>query len=310
MACAPYRTCEDTDPSLTLELPERLSETGLYAQTSTRALAPDVWMYAPQFPLWSDGSDKQRWIFLPPGKQIDTSNPDEWRFPSGTKIWKQFSKDGHPIETRLLQKRGDSENDWLALAYVWDDDGHDATAAPLGVIDAHGTEHDVPAAGECFACHGGRASFVLGFSAIQLAGASSTSEMSLADLIEADVLSDPPEELPVIPGNFVEVEALGYLHANCSHCHNKTRPERGGARCFDPRGDYDFTLALSELESVAATPTYRTVVGEAVRPGNPSESPLFKRVNTTNGFQRMPPLATERVDESAVETLRLWIEGL
>ena len=54
--------------------------------------------------LWSDGAAKQRWIAIPPGTKIDTSNIDEWVFPNGTKAWKEFRLDGKRIETRLYEK--------------------------------------------------------------------------------------------------------------------------------------------------------------------------------------------------------------
>lgn len=232
------------------------------------------------------------------------------RFPEGTRVWKQFSVRGARIETRLLEKRGPSDADWLSLAYSWDPDGKDALAAPLGVIDAQHTDHDVPAAGECWACHGGRRSFILGFSAVQLAASAAAGEIDLADLIEQGRLSRPPASAPVVPGNSVEAAALGYLHANCSHCHNQTRPARSGARCFDPDNSDDFTLAVGQLDGVASTPTYRTVVGHAVKRGDPDDSKLYKLVSSRGMFRQMPPLATEKVDTAAVANLRAWIEGL
>jgi hypothetical protein len=308
--CGRYWVCDEVEASETAKLPERLSETGLYADIATGELGPGVFPYTPQFALWSDGADKQRWILLPKGQQIDTTNADEWVFPEGTKVWKEFSLGGVRIETRLLEKRGSSDADWSPLAYVWDADGKDATAAPFGAIDSHHTDHDVPAAGECFACHGGRRSFILGFSAIQLAGVAAAGELDLSGLVEQGLLTSPPASNPVVPGDSVEVAALGYLHANCSHCHNAKRPERSGARCFDPDNSYDFTLAIGKLDAVASTPTYRTVVGHAVKRGDPDGSKLYELVNSRGLFQQMPPLATEHVDSSAVATIRTWIEGL
>ena len=309
-SCGRYWVCDEVDATQTAQLPQRLSETGLYADIATGALAPGVWAYTPQFELWSDGAEKQRWILLPNDRPIDTSNLDEWRFPQGTKVWKQFSVGGVRIETRLLEKRGPGDADWLSLAYVWSPDAKDAIAAPLGAIDAQHTGHDVPAAGECSACHAGRRSFILGFSAIQLAASAATDEIDLDTLIHRGLLSNPPESSPVVPGNAVEAAALGYLHANCSHCHNQTRPARSGARCFDPEKDDDFTLEVAQLDDVLSTPTYRTVVGHAVKRGNPDDSKLYKLVTSRGLFKQMPPLATEKVDSAAVANLRLWIEGL
>lgn len=308
-ACNRYWICDASDETYAA-LPARLSETGLFADVRTRRLAPNVLPYTPRFGLWSDGSEKQRWIELPSGKPIDTSDMDDWKFPEGTKVWKQFSVAGVPIETRLLEKRGPSDEDWLALAYVWDADETDAIAAPLGVTDARHSAHDVPAASECTSCHGGRQSFVLGFSAVQLAHQADEGDLDLTKLIDQGRLSRAPETAPVVPGNAVEVAALGYLHANCSSCHNQARPPRKGARCFDPEDDYDFTLAVADLEQPASTPTYRTVIGGAIEPGKPDDSRLFELIAERGFFRQMPPLATEQVDHDAVGIIRTWIEGL
>ncbi len=72
--------------------PSTLACTGLYADIVTKTLAPGVRFYAPAVPLWSDAAQKGRWIQLPAGTQIDASDPNEWTFPVGTKVWKEFSK--------------------------------------------------------------------------------------------------------------------------------------------------------------------------------------------------------------------------
>ena len=54
-------------------LPQRLSETGLFVPGSTRVSA-DVMAFSPQYPLWSDGARKRRWIQLPPGR-VDRREP-------------------------------------------------------------------------------------------------------------------------------------------------------------------------------------------------------------------------------------------
>ena len=56
--------------------------TGLYADWTTRAIAPDVKEYDPALHLWSDGAQKNRFIFLPPGAQIDTRNIAPRSLPS------------------------------------------------------------------------------------------------------------------------------------------------------------------------------------------------------------------------------------
>src|SRR5688572_5594363 len=83
-------------------LPRLLSETGLYLP-GTRHVDPLNLEFVPQYPLWSDGARKRRWIRLPKGSAIDATNPDEFEFPIGTKLWKEFSF-GRAIETRTLER--------------------------------------------------------------------------------------------------------------------------------------------------------------------------------------------------------------
>jgi mono/diheme cytochrome c family protein len=184
----------------------------------------------------------------------------------GTRAWKEFDVDGTRVETRLLAKVGpDDATDWIDLAYVWLPDGSDAVATPDGAVDALGTAHDVPSAAQCAACHGGRASHLLGVSAIQL------------------------EDHPIEP-------AVGYLYANCSHCHNQRRPARRGARCYDPENDVNFDLTLNTLDAPPARHT-------ADEHGDEMLSRMGQR-----GDDQMPPLATEQVDDEGLALVRAYVQ--
>ena len=66
--------------------PETLRETGLYLDLESREVDPKHLAFSPQYPLWTDGATKRRWISLPPGTAIDGSNPDNWVFPIGTRL--------------------------------------------------------------------------------------------------------------------------------------------------------------------------------------------------------------------------------
>jgi hypothetical protein len=305
--CRRYWICDEVDEELVARAPQRLSGTGLFADGAGESLAPGVMAYAPRFPLWSDGADKRRWLWLPPGTRIDTGDMDSWEFPVGSKFWKEFTRDGVRVETRLIEKLPGDE--WLALAYLWRSDQSDADAAPFGAIDAGGTPHDVPASNECAACHGGRKSFVLGVSAIQLSSLPE-GELDLAALVAADLVTTAPARSFEVPGSDSERAALGYLHANCSHCHNQDRPARSGARCFDPENELDFALSVDALGAPADTATYRSAVDSVVEPGEPGESRLIDLVSRRGFFKQMPPLASERVDDSAVSLLERWIREM
>ncbi len=153
------------------QLPERLSDTGLYVAGSHTQIDPKNLAFSPQYPLWSDGARKRRWIYLPPGTSIDASRPDAWEFPVGTRLWKEFSL-GRSVETRFIERLASGE--WRFATYVWNEEGTDATLAPSDGIPALPTQgaprgsYAIPAEPDCRACHEGAAAPVLGFSALQL----------------------------------------------------------------------------------------------------------------------------------------------
>jgi hypothetical protein len=116
-------------------LPTDLYCTGLYAARAPAQLAPGVMPYTPGVTLWSDGAEKHRYLQLPPGTKIDTTDLDAWKFPVDTKVWKEFRLGGALVETRILWKRSASK--WELGTYVWDATGTTATlntSAPKGLV--------------------------------------------------------------------------------------------------------------------------------------------------------------------------------
>jgi hypothetical protein len=284
-----------------------LSETGLYADIATRTLAAGVTEYAVRYELWSDGAAKRRFVFVPAAGIIDTSDPDRWRFPVGTRAWKEFHRDGVLVETRLLEKHAGG---WTRVAYVWLDDESDAVAVPEGRSDARGTDHDVPAIDDCIDCHRGAVDDLLGVSALQLA------QPEGPDLLERLAaegrLSHALPVEPEVPGDDVERQALGYMHANCGHCHNEDHPlaAHRALRLFVPVG------ALAPED----TPAYRTALGSRashtiegtsinVVAGFPDRSQLYVRMHLRDE-RAMPPVGTELEDLAGAAAIRAWILAL
>ena len=136
--------------------PRLLSETGLYAGRGTHAIDPRNRPFSPQYPLWSDGAEKSRWVRLPEGATIDVRNIDRWDFPAGTRFWKEFRFGGRKVETRFLRKNGDGS--WTFASYAWNEAQTDAILAPADGLPnvaeiAPGKFHSIPAVTDCRACH-------------------------------------------------------------------------------------------------------------------------------------------------------------
>jgi hypothetical protein len=287
--------------------PGDLASTGLYKDGSTQ-LAAGVREYRPAYALWSDGAAKRRFLLLPDGEQIDTSDVDHWVFPVGTKLFKEFAVGGTTVETRMMHKVADDA--WTFTAYVGDGPSSSVPAFGGGVQDARGTAHDVPEQAACTKCHGGAVDAVLGLSALQLAD---------DDLLDARALNEAglvTAELPIglrPPGDDLQREVLGALHANCASCHN-ARAE----------GDVqlDLELRAAELFALEDTAFFRTAVDvdgatkpewtgarKLIAPGAPDDSMLLLRMERREDGQ-MPPLASEVVDGTTTSRLRRFIEAL
>ncbi len=311
---------------------KELACTGLYADWGTRTIAPGVLEYRPGFELWSDGAAKRRWLYLPPGTKIDVSNLDEWVFPVGTKLWKEFSLPvgglNRQVETREMEKTADGA--WRRATYLWSADGTSAPEITDGAPLLPGTDHySVPAVTACVKCHGGRADNVLGLDAV-LSAAPEATGLTWADLqTRGLVTSTNGNHLVItsalqITGNDVERPALGLLHANCGvACHNVNDP---GAH-FNARLD----VVKGALPTLFATGVYRTTInalssfrpktatGELyyrVRPGDVAHSTLAYRMSVRDidapgsAPEQMPPLASNLVDTKGRAIIEKWIGAM
>ncbi|KAB2856267.1 MAG: hypothetical protein F9K43_27210, partial [Bauldia sp.] len=128
---AAYGTSRRSSPVLAADEsrpPARLSETGLWVSGRPGIVDSRNRPFAPQYPLWTDGAAKRRFVYLPEGATIDASADHAWEFPVGTRFWKEFSFGGRKVETRMLWKA--TRERWVVAAYVWNDDQTDAVLAP------------------------------------------------------------------------------------------------------------------------------------------------------------------------------------
>jgi len=202
--CTPNPICAgESDP------PSRLECTYYYdsaASFTSRTPSSDLYPFDPGFHLWSDGAEKVRYLYLPPNTQIDTSNMDEWTFPIGTRVFKEFrvpdeaNPAGPPalVETRMLYKLPNGQ--WSRTVYVWSAnratryDGSSGLVTPANVrapngngtfspdpgavaagvvvpgatLDGMTTTYEIPAPDQCRFCHQGRPDDVLGVEAVGL----------------------------------------------------------------------------------------------------------------------------------------------
>jgi len=262
--------------------------------------------------------DKQRFVWLPPGSVIDTTDPDAWVFPAGTKFWKEFSYRGRRIETRYLER---GSYDWYTATFRWSADESSATSLTEGERNVPGTyddSYEVPSTRDCVRCHGGAKDRILGFSAVLLSDERAQG-LTVPRLRATGRLST---ELPAVsvPGTPVERAALRYLHVNCGlSCHNPG---------FDAEAwwtGFYLKLDVAELSRVTDTAAYRTGVGQEsyildparsdrylklIAPGQPDQSAVVYRDGQRHTDLQMPPLGTHTIDEAGLAEVKAWIQSL
>jgi hypothetical protein len=218
---------------------------------------------------------------------------------------------------------GDTVKDWFYAAYVWNSTQDAAVWAEFGEQNANGTQHDVPSKTLCRVCHeNNKPARVIGFSAIQLDYNGAVGDIDLADAITNNWLSAPPAApssgpyfpFPVADTTY-EYKALGYMHANCGHCHNPNSSVVANT-------GVTLRLTVGSLGSLATTPPYVTAVDQTtantvnghnfvVKKGMPNQSVLIDRFEAVSmPSLHMPAAGTEDLDTAGQTILRDWVTNI
>jgi hypothetical protein len=310
-------------------LPAHLADTGLFTPGRTDVVAPGNRPFSPQYPLWTDGASKRRWVYLPAGATIDARNPRRWEFPAGMRFWKEFSFAGRRVETRVLWKT--SAGVWLAGSYVWNDDGTDAVLTEDGMAGAAeivpGRRHSIPSGADCAMCHGD-ARAPLGFNPLQLSndrdpntihGEPLTREMiTLQTLVDEHRLTGADTTWRTAPPRISTRDpqtrtVLGYLSGNCGACHN------GDSQISAQAPSFAYADLIEDSDSIVrrmiGQPTRWQAPGRAegtmlIDPSSPDQSALLLRMRSRRPSSQMPPLGTVLQDQEAVDAISRWISNV
>jgi hypothetical protein len=296
-------------------MPARLSETGLFEDMVTRKPAAQAFEYEPSLPLWSNGSDKQRFVVLPPGEHIDNSDRNHWEFPVGTLFVKTFNfpeaLDPDPIETRIIRRVAEG---WDYQTYRWRNGDAYLLALDRSIparIRGPGEQrfdHMIPSRFDCRSCHEHNETVIIGFDELRLNSVTGDDVQTQLELLAArDLFSTAlPEEPRQITGDDPRERAVvSYLHGNCAHCHN------GSPRSEGPL-DLTFPVALRNIIG-RETEGSGQAAGVRVVPGAPEESVLFLAFageGEETDIKAMPPVGVQLPDAETIELFREWISDL
>ncbi|MGQ0700758.1 MAG: PQQ-dependent sugar dehydrogenase [Panacagrimonas sp.] len=311
------------------EFPQKLSDTGLFANLANLQASPGLVEYQPGAAFWSDGATKRRWFAVPGQQRIGFSPTEAWDFPVGTVTVKHFEielADGtlKRLETRVFVHEAAG---WQGYTYRWNAAGSDADLLPgsasvdLRVADgAGGTRtqtYRFPDRVQCLQCHTAAAGFVLGVRTNQLNGSftypggvaenqlraldqAGYLDQTLADPATYAALTDPSDPLAPLASR-----ARAYLETNCSQCH---RP--GGPTPVDI--DLRAATPIAGTGTIGVEPSgesFGVTGARRIAPGVKERSLIWTRMNTLDPAARMPPLASHVIDAEGVELIGDWIDA-
>ncbi|MCH8543300.1 MAG: hypothetical protein LAT61_07010 [Alcanivorax sp.] len=330
----------------------RLSDYGLFQDACNPTAFPreNGVRYELTSSLFSDYSSKYRFVFLPPGESATWQDTEAFQFPVGTVITKTFSMPNdtaHPgfdnerlLETRLLIRRAGG---WVALPYIWNEEGNDATlritggGIPLSVVH-NGAQRDftyrVPDANQCSACHQFR---VDGTAVITLIGPRARSlnrdvdygagpESQLAYWVDEGLLSDAPadmETVDTVPGFSNDDAALipgmsdadllrtakGYLDINCAHCHRPQGSASTSGLFLEFGRDFD---SQPTQHGVCKRPIAfgGGALSYDIVPGSAAESILHYRMGTLQPGHSMPTVGKATLHTEGLALIGAWIDRM
>lgn len=296
--------------------PQRLSEFGFFADGARQLPSERVVPYRLNTPLYSDGAEKLRFVYVPPGKQALAAGEGLLDLPVGSALIKTFAfpdkGERRLIETRVLLHRADG---WVALPYVWNAGQTEATLALAGakvpVVTPRGEaiEYRVPNKNQCKECHGLDGAVVpIGPKARNLP------HDWLADFAKAGMVDAAPavgKRLPLWEARAsapVDAVARGYLDVNCAHCH---RPGAGASNSgLDLRWEQSDPKAFGVMKRPVAAGRGAGDLLYDIVPGHPGQSILTHRMGSLEGGVAMPELGKATVDPDGLAAVEKWIGGM
>ncbi|MAJ85093.1 MAG: hypothetical protein CMQ71_03905 [Gammaproteobacteria bacterium] len=310
--------------------PQMLSEFGFFKDMQNQIPADGVHPYSLVSQLFSDETDKLRFVFVPEGKKIGYEENKVFIFPVGSTLIKTFAylnKNG-PMDQQLLETRLliNTNEGWQAISYVWNEQQTDARRAiagatiPTSFFNSEGKQIDVryraPNQNQCKECHqvnktmtpiGPKARNMNKNVEYQSGGMNQLLYWAALGWIDQNLQSTSMSNYLDLDAT-LEDRARAYLDINCGHCHIP-----GGSA--DTTGLYlNFTEKDREQLGIYKKPV---AAGRAsgnlkysIVPGHSNESIMLYRMRSLDPGIMMPESGRALADDAGIELIKNWIDKL
>ena len=310
--------------------PKFLSEYGFFKDLKNQIPADDVHPYSLKSALFSDETDKLRFVFVPKGKKVGYVKNKVFVFPIGSVLIKTFAylNNNGPLEAELLETRLliNTNDGWQAISYVWSEDQTDARRAiagatiPTKFVNSSGEminiRYRAPNQNQCKECHQLKKVMTpIGPKARNMDKLVQYKTGEMNQLVYWAALGWINENLRSSSiSNYADLNAVledrarAYLDINCGHCHIP-----GGSA--DTTGLYlNYTEQGKERIGIYKKPV---AAGRAsgnlkysIVPGHPNDSILLYRMKSLDPGIMMPESGRALSDEIGIKLISDWIDKL
>lgn len=286
-------------------------------------------------PLFSDYSQKSRFVWMPEGTSVNYNTEHVMDWPVGAVLIKNFfyyhneadiNQGRRLIETRVLVNRGEQ---WDAYGYTWNDEQTEATYDIVGDIkqvnwtnaegEAMEVDYIIPNKNQCKGCHaydnklkpiGPKARNINKEYAYE-----DGTKNQLVKWAESGYLSGYDQE-----GNNPSVarwddlsaslheRSMAYLDINCGHCHNPKGA--GNTSGLTLLADSELGLSVGVFKATVSAGAGTGGHQYSIVPGNPEESIMVYRMKSNDPGAMMPELGRRMVHEEGVDLIASWIKEM
>ena len=310
--------------------PRFLSEFGFFQDMQNQIPSKGVHPYSLVNPLFSDQTDKLRFVYVPEGQKLGYVKDKVFIFPVGSTLIKTFAylNNNGPMEQQLLETRLliNTNAGWKAISYVWNAEQTDAKRAiagatiPTSFIDSSGeivnVRYRAPNQNQCKECHQvNKVMTPIGPKARNMNKVLDYRSGEMNQLIYWAALGWIDSKLDSNSiSSYTDVNASlddrarAYLDINCGHCHIP-----GGSA--DTTGLYlNYTEENREKLGIYKKPV---AAGRAsgnlkysIVPGHADDSIMLFRMNSLDPGIMMPESGRALADEAGIELIKNWINKL
>ena len=310
--------------------PRFLSEFGFFQDMQNQIPAEGVHPYSLVSPLFSDQTDKLRFVYVPEGQKLEYVKDKVFIFPVGSTLIKTFAylNMNGPLEQQLLETRLliNTSSGWKAISYVWNEEQTDAKRAiagatiPTSFLNSQGElvaiRYRAPNQNQCKECHqvnkvmtpiGPKARNMNKDFNYQSGGMNQLLYWAALGWIDQKIDSTPISSYTDVNAA-LDDRARAYLDINCGHCHIP-----GGSA--DTTGLYlnlieENQEKLGIFKKPVAAGRASGNLKYSIVPGHSDDSIMLFRMKSLDPGIMMPESGRALADDAGIKLIKDWIDKL